>query len=152
MLMSLLDKRRLQMAVAATMSGAFPELVVNGDFSQWTADDPDGWIVAEVGDATSNVTRDGVNDAVRIIADGSGALVGIQQNILENGVQYRIEIDVDSITGQLQVIGVGQSFFVITSAGNYSDVFTANGPDFLIYQPGGTSVDAIVSRASVKRV
>ena len=34
-----------------------PELITNGDFANWTLDDPDDWLVVEDGDASSNVTE-----------------------------------------------------------------------------------------------
>jgi hypothetical protein len=92
------------------------ELVTNGDFTAWTADDPDGWTVTEVGDATSNVTENPAGE-LQMISDGT--VTSITQAILTAGQFYRITVDVVTVTsGQIRLrLGSGVNVKHYTGTG-----------------------------------
>ena len=122
-----------------------PELVVNGDFSAWTADDPDGWTVVEVGDATSNITENPPGEC-NIISDGTAARIN-QSGILTLTKTYKYTV----VVSQVALGGVsftdGISFVEanMNSAGTYSGTFIASGTDVFLSRVGATnaSVDSI---------
>lgn len=81
------------------------ELVVNGNFANWTGDDPDGWTVAgEVG-ADPEISQVGAGQGhggvglglANMFATAVNTLV-IRQTILTIGGWYQWTIDIDSVT------------------------------------------------------
>ena len=67
-------------------------LVTNGNFANWTNDDPDDWTVTEVGDATSKVTQNPAGQC-QIISDGTLARV-VQSGVLTVGRRYVMEVEI----------------------------------------------------------
>lgn len=107
------------------------ELVVNGDFAAWTADDPDSWTVTEGGPAT-DVTEVATGEAhaaaptlgggfcnIYRSGGGSGADPSITQTILTVGQWYLLSLDVDTATsGQIRLQDAGNKMSkTITSTG-----------------------------------
>ena len=91
-------------------------LLDNGDFSDWTTNDPDSWTVS---------TEDGSNyieesdSSCRLVSDGS--YIGMSQIILTVGKFYDVEIVVDSVISGGIVVDIGGSAQVaITAAGTYN--------------------------------
>jgi hypothetical protein len=85
------------------------ELLTNGNFSQWSGDNPVGWSVGGGENATNYVTES--NGACRIVSDG--AYIGIQQSIATIGKTYKVTINVLSITGTIVVtysVGTGVQY------------------------------------------
>jgi hypothetical protein len=83
-----------RLTVNYSNDGLGPELVVNGDFSNWTNDDPDGWNMD--GEVGSDPMITEVEGACRLYS--SGAWLSIQQyNILEAGKNYRLTVDILSV-------------------------------------------------------
>jgi hypothetical protein len=113
------------------------QLVTNGDFLLWTADDPDGWTVSE-SPPNSEVTEAVGGGACRIVSDGT--LAQIQQTILTSGKTYRFEINVESvISGGITLFGVVfiKSF---TATGKYVCYFYATGSTLTIVGAGVTDI------------
>ena len=82
------------------------ELLVNGDFSAWTGDDPDGWTVSgEVG-ADPEMSEVGTGEAHGGVGTGSANFFSsatnfqprIAQTILTSKSWYQIDIDVSLVT------------------------------------------------------
>lgn len=67
-----------------------PELLVNGDFANWTADDPDDWPLVGAEDAATYVTENPASHCQIVTAVNN---IGISQNLIFTiGKNYRIEI------------------------------------------------------------
>ena len=130
------------------------ELVTNGDFSAWTGDNPNGWSVAEVGDATSNVTENPAGKC-NIISDGT--FTAVYQAPLASSRLYKLTCVVDSLTGQIYF---GQSVApawtsVISAAGAttlYGTCAAASQNRVLAARQAGAPCNAVVSLVSAKQV
>ena len=127
-----------------------PEKVVNGNFSAWTADDPDGWTVTEVGDATSNITENPPGEC-NIISDGTSTRI-FQIVILTVGktYQYAIELSAVSLGGVSFTDGTAFVETNMNSAGMYSGTFVAAGTDVFLSRVGATN--ASIASISVREV
>ena len=105
------------------------ELVTNGDFANWAADNPDNWNVTEVGDATSNITENPVGQC-QLISDGT--LTGINQASIAGmsaGNYYLFSFDI-------KIIAVLGSGIALTKAGLSAttlSTFTSTGVNTFIY-------------------
>lgn len=91
------------------------ELITNGDFANWTADDPDGWaVIGEVG-ADPEVSEVGTgqghggggNGLCNIFNSASGTSPRIRQTILTIGNWFQITIDIDTVIAQSVRVGDG---------------------------------------------
>jgi hypothetical protein len=116
------------------------DLIANGDFSDWTGDDPDDWTV--FGEDVSNyVDRDGTNDIAHLVSNGG--LIGILQNPFIIGKSYQLKINVTEITsGGLNVLVTGGLGMVdtITATGIHTYNFTATGIQVQFYRSGTTDL------------
>ena len=85
------------------------ELVTNGDFADWTADDPDGWSVigesgndpeiSEAATGEAHVDTPTLGGGMYNIYTSDGTVVYIQQTItVVPGRRYLFSIDIDTIT------------------------------------------------------
>jgi hypothetical protein len=93
---------------------AITNLVANGGFDAWTGDNPDGWSVIEVGDATSKVTENPAG-ACQIIS--TGAAVNMSQEIGTIGNQYRLLAEVtNAVSGGVRAGWNFLSDFAVLSA------------------------------------
>lgn len=127
------------------------DLVTNGDFADWTADDPDDWNVTEVGDATSNVTENPAGQC-QMISDGTN--VFIAQGILTIGKTYRVAYDVISHpTGDFRVANGGTTVQDLTvgSVGSQSAIFTATATTINFKRKAG-ALDITIDNVSVTEV
>lgn len=126
------------------------ELITNGNFTNWTGDDPDGWTVfGESG--TNEVTRNG--NAARIISDGAN--VGIFQNILDEVNQkfYELTFDLTVVNGGLRVQNTGGYTENFTNSGTYTRTIQATGVDGVLEFKRNTGItDITISNISVKEV
>jgi len=125
------------------------ELVINGDFANWTSDDPDGWDVTEVGDATSNITQT-TPGQLNLITDGTSA--SVSQTILTAGKSYYYSIDVKSITGTFALQFGADMMVYISSPGVHTGILEAGFMWFIIKQYTGTPCNAEIDDVSVKEV
>lgn len=100
-------------------------LVTNGDFANWTGDDPDDWTVTEVGDATSNVTE--VAGACRFVSDGTMVNI-IQSGILTAGQVYKLTVTVDAVVSGIllvQNLNLNTTYATLSTPGTHTVYFTA---------------------------
>lgn len=135
-----------------------PELVTNGDFANWTADNPDGFsvFVSDGEDATTQVTE--VANGARIMSDGTYLQMTTLDAFLTAGSSFRVEVDIDSYTGPnaLRVDdGGSDNSESMSEVGNFVFTFTPLGPDStlrLARNAPGTAIDVVVSRVSVREI
>jgi hypothetical protein len=124
-----------------------PELLTNGDFSAWTGDDPDGWGLVEVGDATSNITQNPTGEC-QIIS--TGPITSISQVVLTIGKRYCVEIQVSaSVIGALQLLLPFPDAPLIDTVGTYRYEGVAVNSSFTINRGFGND-DITISNASVR--
>ena len=133
--------------------GVGSELLANGDFSAWTADDPDSWVVTEVGDPTGNVTENPTGN-MQIISTGGAALV--QQAALTIGDTYRTILDVSGVIAAGSIAygqsAVGPDQRIVTGVGiDTFDFISSVNADFIIGKVA-TPVDMTVDEAGVKKI
>ena len=129
------------------------EKITNGDFSAWTADNPDGWSVSTdlSGGAESDdvkVTEDA--NGARFISDGTNINLR-QSSIMTVGRTYEVVIVVHSATsGDLKTTGLSSNITNINASGTYTVTTTASSTTFNIKR--NTACDIVVSSVSVKEV
>lgn len=125
------------------------ELITNGNFSAWTAGDPDGWTVAgEVG-GVIEVTQVGFDSlyggtgsgACNIYDFNSSNKITLTQSVLTVGKTYLLTYDLGAIVTDGNVVNGGGITFFTGSAriaprqlvtGHHEIVFTATHADFII--------------------
>ena len=130
------------------------ELVTNGGFTAWTADDPDGWTVTGEVASDPMVTQSG--NAARMFTTDSA--VDIKQAVLTATKYYKIIINVISVsTGGINIRTSTSAFGTINvnyksinTTGVHSFYLTALGTIFQILRNGST--DITFSDVSVKEV
>ncbi len=107
------------------------EKLLNGNFFNWTGDDPDDWIVSAE-DANNFVTEDPAGGC-RLVSNGN--LIAISQDILTIGKYYAATIEINEITGTLaiQAPAVDVDF---TTTGIKTIVFLADQIGFTIKRGG----------------
>lgn len=134
------------------------ELVTNGNFASWTADNPNSWTV------TGEVASDPyVNEvAADQLAGGAGtgacnfystsAAVSIAQTILTVGTTYRVSLDISASSEATGYIGVYNGSTLISPryhlTGSYLFYFNATGTSFKIESTG--VVNMTIDNVSVK--
>ena len=90
-------------------NGANPELIVNGDFSAWSAvgtplDEPTGWTVNPIPNTANNHVTEAIADGTptdggchcKLVSDGNP--VQIFQNVLIIGKTYAFSVTVTDVT------------------------------------------------------
>lgn len=100
-------------------------LITNGDFVNWTSDDPDDWFVAteDVDNYVEEFT--GFGHQAHLVMD-SGSNFYISQACLTAGFRYKLIINCTSITGSIKVSdGSGQTIGYVNSIGDNIFTFTA---------------------------
>jgi len=100
------------------------ELITNGNFTNWTSDNPDSWTV--FGESGANEVTQILKNEARIISDGGN--VGISQNILSIGKTYKLNFTISEInSGSLRVQNTGGYTEAFSKIGTYTRTFEANG-------------------------
>ena len=127
------------------------ELLTNGDFANWTGDDPDDWTVIEAGDATSNITENPTGQC-QIISDGT--LTSIAQDpTSEDGEFYRAATEIKTATSGSIVIQVeGEELGTYSTTGTKEVVAQADGitMNTTFKRSGATNIT--IDNCSVKRI
>jgi len=132
-------------AVGPDMLGS--ELLVNGNFTAWTADNPDSWTVVEDGDASSNVTQNPAGQC-NIISTGDSAY--IYQIKTTTGRRYTYSVEVKSITGTILIKSGTTTLLTVTTTGIKTASFTATSSTFIIVNSG--ACNAVIDDASLKEL
>ena len=119
------------------------DVVVNGNFENWTADNPDNWIVFEHGD--NKITQNG--NAFRMVSDGTA--VYLFQNCLIVGRKYKAIITTsDFISGGITFGSstlVADAYGFITEVGTQEIEFIATTDKMYFIRKYGTTTDITVS-------
>lgn len=104
-------------------------LVTNGDFGAWTADDPDDFTIITAEDA-NNYVSENPSGKCQIVSDTSN-IQGIQQSPVVVGKWYRLSVDLDTVTlGFFRIdndanLGSGVHLLDESIPGNYASTFRA---------------------------
>lgn len=139
------------------------DVIVNGDFSAWTGDDPDSWaVIGEVG-ADPEVSEVGTGEGHGGVGTGMANLFSsatnfrpqLQQTILTIGKWYRVETVIDTITSGVITIhdtanGLGQKTF--GGAGTKIQVGRALSTVFDLQGGSSLPTDITLASASVKEI
>ena len=123
-----------------------PELLLNGDFSAWTGDNPDDWTLTPGEDGSNYITED--SGKCKLVSDGTH--IQIAQVILTIGLQYLAIIDITDVTAggiKFGDVGVQQ---LADSTGSKEFLFTATDTDFLVKRNIGAT-NVTFDNASVRR-
>jgi hypothetical protein len=140
--------------------GVGAELVTNGDFGNWTGDDPDGWTLDFVESGTASISEVGFDSlfggdgtgSANFKANGPG-FRGISQDILTIGQTYLVSFDI----GAIDAAGVSQLGFYsgdnpasrfYSAVGHFEFVFVATDTPFVVQMNG--VADITVDNISVK--
>lgn len=113
------------------------DLVINGDFANWTGDDPDNWTVAgevgadpEVSEVGSGQSHGGVGTgACNLFSSATAVSPQIRgEALLAVGKTYKITIVISAIAGTitLRELGGGELVEVIASTGTFNFTWTAS--------------------------
>jgi len=124
------------------------ELVTNGDFANWTGDNPDDWTLIGTEDANNYVTED--SSKCRIVSDGTD--IGILQTILTIGQIYYYSVDVvTATTGRLNFSDGVASLAQLDTVQTYAGTFIAQGTQLKIrrFQPA-ESADIVIDNVIIK--
>jgi hypothetical protein len=128
------------------------DIVTNGDFSAWTADNPDSWSLGAGETGTAFVTQ--VGNACRMVSSDA-SIMYIYQVILTTGSRYRSSLDISAITGTLVAqtydgVATENTVGSYTTTGSKSADFTAVGNQFL-FKRGGVC-DATFTNAVIQQL
>ena len=128
-----------------TMIADVENLISNGNFENWTGDNPDQWSVTETppnGDVTQN------GNACRIVST-DGTFAGISQAKLTSGLRFFYEVGVSIISGSLTVAG-SSDFATISAIGVHNGIFTSDGTSYILKRQG--IMDATIDYTIVTEV
>ena len=129
------------------------EEVTNGNFDNWTDDNPDSWTVLNE-DANNYVTQDGTY--ARIVSNDT-ASIQIKQTIFTIGKIYKVELDAVVNSGNVEGLKLNDATAAATigyvnSTGHHTFYFKAAGTAFVINRKGGGDTDISIDNVSVKEV
>jgi hypothetical protein len=118
--------------------GSQSEMIVNGDFASWTADDPDNWTVANESAPTRECSEVGTGELNGGTGTGScnlysssGNLYMSQVRALTNGANYIVTLTISAISGTLRVYEGSRS--------DYDENYTTVGDKEITFVAGGAS-------------
>jgi hypothetical protein len=124
------------------------ELIVNGDFTAWTGDNPDGWTLGWTEDASNYVTE--VAGTCRVVGNGTLAN-GVRQSICTAKKWYVIVITlVSRASGSLKLSEAAVVDFrtSITSPGTYTTVYRSASGNALAFGRGTGACDFVIDNVS----
>lgn len=137
-----------------------PELITNGDFSAWTADDPDGWTVTgevasdpEVSEVGSGESHGGAGtDACNLFSSVTSEQPRITQVIMTGGETYEISVIISAISGTLRIRDTGNGLTKnFTTTGTHTFRGSAIG-EIIEVRAEVSGTDVTIDSISVKRV
>jgi len=106
----------------ASNTGLGDTVLTNGDFTNWTGDNPDSWTVLNE-DANNYVTE--VSGQCRMYSNNTATIQIKQSNVIYAGVTYRVDIDiVEAITGTIRFQFNGANFTAFGSVGSFTHYIT----------------------------
>jgi hypothetical protein len=138
--------------VTYSNDGLGPELVGNGDFANWTNDDPDDWTID--GEIGSDPMITEVSGACRLYS--SGPWLSIQQyNILEAGKTYRLTVDILSAAAggiRFQTSSGDIEIGTFSTIGSKYVVFTTTNHELEIKRVTGNGDDVTFDNVSIREI
>ena len=127
------------------------ELVSNGDFALWSADNPTGWALSFVESATEYATQ--AFPGMRLVSTTGTFNEIVQNNICITGKTYEVLVVVSACSGSGSVSNNSAVPISFTSPGVYRAVFTAIGPSVGFKRGiGGQAADFTIASISLKEV
>jgi hypothetical protein len=137
----------------STVSGI--EAVVNGDFTNWTADDPDNWNLSIPESAPNYYITENPSGNCQYI-NATGVAFRLTQTALTIGELYSYSVDINTIA----IPGQGIRFFdtgiiidEFTTVGTHTGTYTATTTSLQIFkQQAGLSSDVIFDNISFKAI
>lgn len=124
------------------------QLVENGDFEDWTGDDPDDWtVIGETG--TSFVAEDVLG--CRIVSDGSN--INFYQDVFEIGNRYRVLFECTAASsGSIRLETDSGTIFIsnISAVQQYDIEIESDGTQLRFIR--NTACDIIINNVSVFRI
>jgi hypothetical protein len=130
------------------------EMVTNGNFADWTGDDPDDWTVT--GEVASDPMVTEVATGARMYTTGD--FVSMDQNVLISGRRYKCVVVVPTVTAEEVIVKAGNiTVATIAAPGTYTVYFTADATSTaarlrIHRKTVGATNDFIVASISVKEV
>jgi hypothetical protein len=148
--------------IVASSDSLGPELLTNGDFSNWTTDDPDNWEVigedanAEVSEVGSTEDHGGSGTGSCNLWTDDGGFIHIRQNVMVVSSMYRLTFDITaSTTGSLKggsaMGGHNDAFSGESAVASYSFDFVALNTRMAIGRTGGNT-DITIDNVSLKQI
>jgi hypothetical protein len=126
------------------------DVIKNGGFTSWNSDDPWWWSLYNESGSDPMVTE--ASGAARMYSTGT-YIDMYKSGILTVGVQYRISIDINSITGTLRFKDEGTVETTWTTVGTKTFDFTATATYVSICTDGGSNtVDATFTNIRVQPI
>lgn len=135
------------------------ELVINGDFANWTGDDPDSWTVSgevgadpEISEVGSGQSHGGAGTgACNLFSSATDTQPRITQtNILAVGKTFQITTVISAISGTIRITSPTVGFELLyDSIGTKVDVITADNTSLLVqgrFSPLNATIDSISVR------
>ena len=127
------------------------DIITNGTFSEWSAGDPDNWIVE--GDDINNYVEEHVNGARWVWDNDNPTVMKLHQdNFSAIGVWYVLTVEItDYISGGM-IAYDGQSvqnLGTINSAGTHEFSFLSQTNDIYFYRLIGADADLVISSVSL---
>ena len=124
------------------------DLVTNGDFSAWTADDPDGWQVGGESGTDPEVSEVGADEGHGGAGTGAlnfkttGAGIDIKQTILTVGKRYRMSLDVTNVvSGSIKLTaGDGSALLIMDTVKTYVFDWTTDTTVFFLRRAGACDI------------
>jgi len=127
------------------------ELVVNWNFTDWTSDNPDGWIQIGSETATSYISQEGISQ-LRFVAD---ATMELAQVILTVGTTYLVEVSVAEVNaGSIQLGDWGDTAnrYVIGDTGVHRFYFQPTTDPRIRVTRAVSPCDLLLNYISIKEV
>jgi hypothetical protein len=134
--------------------GLGPELLTNGDFTNWTADNPTNWSIVGSEDGTNYVTQLPAGSA-KFVRDATGVFWGISQaSVLTANNWYQCSVNVTDVTlGSLLTylgnLNLGPS---ISAVGTLVGSNIADSTTFYIYKIGSSVANITIDQINVKKI
>lgn len=124
------------------------------EFTNWTADNPDGWTVTET--APNNIVTQTVAGQARFVSNGAATVQILNNHGVASSGDERVywEIEVSArVSGRLQVMVGGFNVQTIQEVGFYKGmyIFSPGTTDFAIRVPAGETADISINYARVWR-
>lgn len=134
--------------------GTNPELVTNGDFANWTDDNPDGWtVVNEDGSNYITEANDPFPEACRMVSDNSSNVYMYQDIGAVTNEVYKYSVEVPNhVSGSVSMYTFpGPAIIYMNATGIYTGDFVATGSNLVFDGAIGDNVLVTWDDVSIKK-